>query len=128
MDPHLLDPAIRLHFSSALASSSHKTYKAVENKYLTFCNNFSLRPLPTTEAILCYFVACLDQQGLAHSTIRTYLSGVRQLQIAHGFSDLGFDKMPRLRQILKGVQVEQGKYGKSPRCCLPITESSMAGR
>ena len=121
MDLHLLDPAIRLCFPSALTSSSHKTYKAAENKYLTFYNNFSLQPLPTTETILCYFVARLGQQGLAYSTIRTYLSRVRQLQIAHGFPDLGFDKMPKLRQILKGFQVEQGKYGKSPRCHLPIT-------
>ena len=29
--------------------------------------------------------------------------------------------MPRLRQILKGVQVEQGKQGKSPRRRLSIT-------
>ena len=121
MDLHILDPAIRRYFSSALATSSHKTYKAAENKYLTFCNNFSLQPLPSSEALLCYFVACLGQQGLAHSTIRTYLSGVRQLQISHGFPELSFDKMPRLRQILKGVQVEQGKQGKSPRCRLPIT-------
>ena len=135
MDLHILDPAIRRYFSSALATSSHKTYKAAGNKYLTFCNNFSLQPLPSSEALLCYFVACLGQQGLAHSTIRTYLSGVRQLQISHGFPELSFDKMPRLRQILKGVQVEQGKQGKSPRCRLPITpailrktESSMAGR
>ena len=91
MDLHLLDPAIRLYFSSALAVSSYKTYKAAENKYLSFCNNFSLQPLPCTEATLCYFVACLGQQGLAHSSIRTYLSGVRQLQIAHGFPDPSFN-------------------------------------
>ena len=121
MDLHILDPAIRQYFSSALATSSHKTYKAAENKYLTFCNNFSLQPLPSSEPLLCYFVACLGQQGLAHSTIRTYLSGVRQLQISHGFPELSLDKMPRLRQILKGVQVEQGKQGKSPRHRLPIT-------
>ena len=121
MDLHLLDPAIRLYFSSALAVSSHKTYKAAENKYLSFCKNFSLQPLPSTEATLCYFVACLGQQGLAHSSIHTYLSGVRQLQIAHGFPDPGISKMPRLRQILKGVQVERGKQGKSSRHRLPIT-------
>ena len=100
--------------------SSHKAYRAAENKYLTFCNNFILQPLPSTEALLCYFVACLGWHGLAHSTICTYLSGVRQLQISHGFPELNFDKMHRLRQILKGVQVEQGKQGKSPHCRLPI--------
>ena len=121
MDLHILDPAVRLYFSSALATSSHRTYKTAENKYLTFCNSFRLQPLPSLEALLCYFVACLGQQGLTHSTIHTYLSGVRQLHISHGFPELRFDNMPRLRQILKGVQVEQRKQGKSPCCCLPIT-------
>ena len=85
-------------------SSTHKTYQVAERRYLTFCNSFSLRPLPTSEEILCYFVACLGQQGLAHTSIRTYLSGVRQLQIAHGFKDPGIDQMPRLKQILRGVK------------------------
>ena len=36
-------------------------------------------------------------------------------------TDPGISKMPRLRQILKGVQVERGKQGKSSRHRLPIT-------
>ena len=63
----------------------------------------------------------MEQQGLAHTSIRTYLSGVRQLQISHGFKDPGIDQMPRLRQILRGVKVERGKEGKAPRPRLPIT-------
>ena len=104
-------------------SATHKTYHVAERRYLTFCNSFSLRPLPTSEAILCYFVACLGQQGLAHTSIRTYLSGIRQLQIAHGFEDPKIDQMPCLRQILKGVKVERGKEGKASRPRLPITPS-----
>ena len=53
--------------------------------------------------------------------IKTYLSGVRQLQIAHGGSDPGIDKMPRLHQILRGVKAECGKKGKPTCSHLPIT-------
>ena len=67
-----------------VAPSSNRTYQSAERHYLAFCNSFALVPLPTLEEVLCYFTACLDQQGLAHSKIRTYLSGVRQLQIAMG--------------------------------------------
>ena len=67
------------------------------------------------------YVACLGQQGLAHSSIRTYLSGVRQLQIAHGFKDINYNEMPRLWQIIKGVQIDQGRKGRVPRRHLPIT-------
>ena len=84
-------------------ASTRKTYQVAERRYITFCNSFALMPLPTSEAILCYSVACLGQQGLAHTSIRTYLSGVRQLQIAHGLEDPKIDQMPRLRQMLKGV-------------------------
>ena len=77
--------------------------------------------LLTSEAILCYFVACLGQQGLAHTSIRTYLSGVHQLQIAHGWKDPGIDQMPRLRQVLKGIKAERRKNGNPSRSRLPIT-------
>lgn len=103
--------------------ATHKTYSVAEKRYLGFCKKFSIVPLPTSEATLCYFVACLGQQGLAHSSIRTYLSGIRQLQIAHGFKDPAIDQMPRLHQILKGVKLERGKQGKPSRSRLPITPS-----
>jgi len=38
-----------------------------------------------------------------------------------GFPELSLDRMPRLKQILKGVQVELDKQGRSPCHCLPIT-------
>lgn len=121
MDYHSLDDAVQGYFAAALASSTHSTYKTAERRYLSFCSSFHITPLPTTEATLCYFVACLGQQGLAHSTIRTYLSGIRQFQIAHGHKDFNFDQMPRLCQIIKGVKVSQGQKGRATRPRLPIT-------
>ena len=61
--------------------------------------------------------ACLVQQGLAHTTIKTYMSGVRQLQIAHGGSYPNIEKIPRLHQILRGIKIECGKQG-NPSCSL----------
>ena len=109
MDVHSLDGAVQHYFTAALAQSSHKTYKVAANKYLTFCESFMLSPLPTSEATLCYFTACLGQQGLAHSTIRTYISGIRQLQIVHELPEPKLDTMPQLHQVLKGVQMEHSK-------------------
>ena len=76
MDYHSLDVTVQGYFAAALALSTHSTYKTAKHRYLSFCTSFHITPLPATEATLCYFVACLDQQSLAHSTIRTYLSGV----------------------------------------------------
>ena len=93
----------------------HQTFP-LHGTLLFVTHSFRLQPLPSSEALLCYFVACLGQQGLTHST---YLSGVRELHISNGFPELRFDNT--YVQILKGVQVEQSKQRKSPHCCLPIT-------
>ena len=51
MDFHRLDQAVQKFYQAALTQSTHKTYKVAERKYLSFCTNFSLSPLPTTENI-----------------------------------------------------------------------------
>ena len=91
-----LDQAVWEYYTTALTPATHKTYKAAEHKYLTFCINFNLSPLPTSECLLCYFATYLGQDGLASSTIWSYLS-VRQMQIAAGFPDPQIDHMPHLR-------------------------------
>ena len=121
MDINNLDRVVLHYYAAALAPATKKTYKAAEKRYLQFCKDFALQALPTSENLLCYFVACLGQQGLAHSTIKTYLSGVRQIQMAHGLQDPHIDQMARLRQVLKGVKIEAGNQGKPPRSRLPIT-------
>jgi len=55
----------------------------------------------------------MTQQGLAHSTIKTFLSGVRQMQVVMGLGDPGLSHMPRLHQVLKGILVNPGKHGKA---------------
>ena len=72
LDIHSLGDAVRHYFTTALADSTHKTYRTSKQRYCKFCVTFSLKPFPTTENMLCYFVACLGQQGLAHSTIKHY--------------------------------------------------------
>ena len=93
MDLQELDQAVQIYFAAGMPAS-HKTYLAAERRYIDFCHNFSLVPLPTSEATLCYFAACLGQQGLADTFIKTYLSGVHQLQVADGWNDPGISQMP----------------------------------
>ena len=116
-----LEGAVLRYYVAGLSTSTHRTYQAAERRYLSFCNSFSIPALPATEANLCYFAACLAQQGLTEGSIRTYLSGVRQLQISHGFQDPNISSMPRLQQIIRGIKVERGKEGLPRRSRLPIT-------
>ena len=49
-----------------LPESTHRTYKAGVNRYLSFCHMFNVSiPFPVSESILCYFVVSLAEQGLA---------------------------------------------------------------
>ena len=119
---HQLDPIVQKYYSAALTASTHRTYRSAEARYLQFCQKFHIKdPIPASEAVLCYYVACLGQEGLAAATIRTYLSGVRQVHVALGLADPRLSAMPRLQQILRCVRVEQGKAGRTPRPRLPIT-------
>lgn len=120
MDVHSLDVSLRQYYSAALSDSTKKTYQAAASRYFAFCESFGLPPFPTSESILCYFTTLLGQQGIAYSSIKTYLSGVRQAQLAAGFGELKQEAMPRL---LRGVQVLQGRRGQHPRARLPITPS-----
>jgi len=115
-----LDQAVYHYFTSALTASTHKTYKAADRRYSQFCKDFSITSFPVSESTLCYFATCMAQQGLTHNTIKTYLSGVRQMQVALGLGDPELSHMPRLRQILKGISVESDKHGKAARARLPI--------
>ena len=123
MDIHSLDGALQAYFAAGIADSTHKTYGTAERRFVKFCKDFSLSPYPVNENILCYFVACLGQQGLTAATIKTYLSGVRQMQIAGGYPDPNIHQLPRLRQVIRGVELMRGRRGLTKRPRLPITPS-----
>ena len=116
-----LDAAVQKYYMAGLAPSTHKTNQSAERSYLGFCASFSIIPLPTSETTLCYFVACLGQQGLAEASIRTYLAGVRQLQISRDLPDPKIGLMPRLQQVIRGIKVERGRDGYPQQSRLPIT-------
>ena len=109
-------------FGQGLAAASQKTYKAGENRYLRFCELCDVRPLPLSESSLSKFVAYLADNKLKYRTIKTYLSGVRFLQIRSGFPDpFGDSHMPRLQYTLKGIKRVEAREGGPQRLRLPIT-------
>ena len=80
-DIHQLDTVVIFYRCPALSTPSSGT-----------CMQFAILPFPVSEGVLCYYyVACLGQDNLSHVTIKSYLSGVQQAQIAHGYPD----PMPR---------------------------------
>ena len=62
--------------------------------------------------------------GIAHSSIKVYLSAVRQLHIARGLPDPGRRSMAKLSQVLRGIQTSQPGQPKFVR--LPITPAILS--
>ena len=111
-----LEEHANFYLSRGVAPNTARAYKSAQSRYWAFCARFSLPPLPASEQILILFVAELAQD-LAHSTIRSYLSGVRNLHITNGFPD----PLPgslRLNLVLNGIRRVKAH---PPKVKLPVT-------
>ena len=84
-------------------------------------------PFPVSESLLCCFVTALARQGLAPSTIRTYLASVRHAQIVRGLPEpREHSGLPRLRLVQAGVQRARAEQGHSRvRQRLPVTPAHL---
>ena len=110
------------YFRASLAPSTHRSYESAKRRYSQFCLLNKLTPLPLTEYNLCIFAAYLANSGLAHQTIKCYLSAVKHLQIESGMGDPSMSSMPKLEHVLRGIKRELSKKthaGNKPR--LPMT-------
>ena len=71
--------------------------------------------------MLCLYVTHLYQDGLAHTSIKSYLLAVRNMQISKGLPDPFASPLP---QVIRGVKVCRGLQDHNiPRWKLPITPS-----
>ena len=109
------------YFRHGLAPSTHKVYASAQKRYLEFCSLHKLHPLPAAEQQVCQFVSYLANNNLCHSSIKTYLSSLRQLHIANSFPDPKIGDMPKLEQVLRGIKREQARKNPKRPQRLPIT-------
>ena len=108
------------YFRQGLASSTQRTYSSAQKRYLEFCNNHALPPLTVYEHQLCRFVSFLGDQGLAYSSLKGYLSAIRNLQISYNYPDPNISRIPKLEQVLRGIK-RQNATANTKRERLPIT-------
>ena len=89
-------------------------------RYYSFCQKLHRFPLPSAEQLLLLPVAHLANEGLAHSTIKVYLS-IRNRHIATDHHQTFASQLtPRIKQVLQGIkQTQASQY--APRVCLLIT-------
>lgn len=110
-------------FRNALAPNTHAAYNSGTTAFINFClhyHRFSQQGsiIPATEDTLLLFVSYLSVK-VCPSTIKVYLSAVRNLHIQHGFPS-PVEHSILLPRLLRGVK---RTYGIDQRPRLPITPS-----
>ena len=120
---HKLGKSLQSYYLQGLAKSTQRTYTSTKSRSSAFCNQACTSPLPLSESVLCFYVSHLADEGLAHTTIKSYLSACCHLHISHGYSEPCIGDMPRLAQVMKGIKASQAKQGRQAKPRLPITPS-----
>ena len=115
-----LEENVSLYLGKALAPSTLRSYGTGQRRYIAFCQDANLQPLPLSEHTLCIFVAHLASEGLTYQTIKSYLSALRQYHIMSGRGDpfIG-SAFPLLQYVLRGIKRSPTHAPRQPR--LPIT-------
>ena len=124
-----LSEAVSYYLHTALSPATRAAYRTGATTYLTFMamhNSTSPRTLPPiNEEILCYFVShCAGILGLRHTTIKSYLCGIRNLYIEAGLGNPiimpSGQEISKLQLVLRGIKKSQPQ---PIRDRLPITPS-----
>ena len=119
-----MENLVRYYFAKGLASSTQRTYKSAQDRFLHFCQAGDFSPVPVSQSLLCMYVSYLAEQKLKYGSMKVYLSAVRNLQIASGHSDpFTGSAMPQLDQVMKGIKRVQAESGSNKRERLPISPS-----
>ena len=115
-----MEESVSFYLERSLAPATLRSYTSGQRRYMAFCTAANLQPLPLVEQTLCMFVAQLAREGLAHQTIKAYLSAVRHFVIIAGHSDpFKGDPFPLLQYVLRGIKRSPSQAPRQPR--MPIT-------
>ena len=123
LDLSALENLVHFYTKEALAPATRRAYSSAQRRYLSFCTQFKLNPIPTSESILCAYVAFLAKDNVKYKSIKMYLSAIRNLQIVSRHRNLFSSPLPLLEQVLNGIKKNQAKGGATMRHRerLPIT-------
>ena len=105
--------------SLALASSTQATYSSGVKRFLNFCMEQGVQPLPADKLTLVYFAVALSR-NLTTPTIKVYLSAVGSFHRRQGFKDPTHHN-PQLKIVLRGTQRANIDRRSHPR--QPITRA-----
>ena len=92
-------------------------------RFHAFCTRYNIAsPFPVTEYLLCSFASYLANEGLSPQTGKTYLAGIRNMQLSLGLPDpRDKSSLPVLKRVQAGISRVRLQRGASAKIRLPIT-------
>lgn len=102
-------------FEAAYAPSTLRTYSSAQKKFIEFCSYYELCHLPASNETLELYVAYLHNLHFKGSSIRVYLSAIRNLHILSKHEPPIYTA--RLQLIIRGAVRLSGPVNRK----LPIT-------
>jgi integrase len=105
---------VKFFRGSSFASTTKKKYRSQLNRYLTFCTDFGVIPLPASQDTLVSYMAFLAR-SLSASSIPGYMNVIRLLHLEAGFVN-PLEGNWDLKMVYKGVlrQIGRPPQQKSP--------------
>ena len=79
-------------------------YSVGWNSYVQYCAKANRTPLPLNEEALMHWASSTALSGCKHSTIKSYLAGIRSAAIMQGFDVSDLSKMQRLKLVLRALK------------------------
>ena len=110
---------------AGLAESTKRVYRAGWKRYITFAGSVAIPDVPITSESVTLFAAFLGAEGLAISTIESYLAALRHVHLLTNPSCPALSwHSPHMKVLLRGICRVQAHH--SPAWVrLPITSSLM---
>ena len=81
LDLQKVEVALHQFYESGLAVATQKSYSSGQKRFLEFCWRYNLLAIPPSEHTIMLFISQLGMEGLSLSSIKSYLSAVRNLLV-----------------------------------------------
>ena len=125
LDLSELEGKVREFLEAGLAESTKRVYRAGWKWYIAFAGSVAIPAVPITSESVTLFAAFLGAEGLAISTIESYLAALRHVHLLTNPSGPAPSwHSPHMKVLLRGIRRVQAQHSPA-RVRLPITSSLM---
>ena len=93
--------------TSGIRPGTRLTYNSAQKRYLQFCDNYNLCPIPATNDTILLYITHLHSSKLAPASISVYLAAVRSAHVMAGFPE-PYIRTPQVKLALKSIYEQYG--------------------